>query len=108
MGNGTTISLLGAAKAHWRLFIPAWVFPVVLLFGGTLSERLGHPLLFFWLVAVPLFFWALSRASVPWRQGQLKYWPTVFWAMLVPFVIWAIAVYVHLLLPQLTGTSHAI
>ena len=26
--------LVAAAKAHWRCFLPAWIFPVFFLYGG--------------------------------------------------------------------------
>jgi len=102
------ISLMGAAKMHWRAFAPAWVFPVFFLFGGVESERLGHPLLFFWLIAVPLFFWTFGRAAAVWSRRQLGYWPTVFWAILVPFLIWAVAVYTRLVVLRLLGFDHAV
>ena len=108
MANGATASLIEAAKIHWRSFAPAWVFPLVFLFGGLASERLGHPALFFWIVALPLFFWAFSRATAVWRKGGLGYWPTVFWAMLVPFLIWAAAVYAGLFVLYLVGADHAV
>jgi hypothetical protein len=108
MANGASTSLIGAARAHWRSFGPVWVFPLVFLFGGLASERLGHPTLFYWVVALPLFFWAFFRATAVWRKGLLSYWHTVFWAMLVPFLIWAVAVYARLFVLHLVGTDHAV
>ena len=108
MTNGANASLVQAARMHWRSFAPAWVFPLVFLFGGLASEQLGHPILFFWVVAVPLFFWTFSRATAVWRKGQLGYWQTAFWAMFVPFLIWAVAVYSRLLVLYLVGSDHAV
>jgi hypothetical protein len=99
------VALFGAAKLFWREFAPAWIFPVLFLYGGLASERVGHPLAFFWLIAVPLLFWCFARAARPWLQGHLSYWHCVFWSMLVPFAIWAAAVYSRLVVIYLSAST---
>ncbi len=79
------VSLSDAARSHWRSFLPAWIFPFVFFYGGGVSDSLGHPNLFFFMIALPLFYWSFYRASRPWLQSRVKYWHCVFWAMLVPF-----------------------
>jgi hypothetical protein len=83
-------NLFRAVRDYWSYFAPAWAFPVVFyLFGvsGALSQAT------FIFVVMPIFFFASVRASLPWLRHKLGYWPTVFWAGLVPFVIWCIAVF---------------
>lgn len=97
-------TLWGAAQAFWRSFAPAWLFPVVFLYGGLLSDAWGYPNLFFFLVAAPLCFWSFFRGLRPVRQKRVSYWHGVFWVMVVPFVIWVAAVLINL---ALTGRLHA-
>lgn len=99
-------SLFAAARTFWRSFAPAWLFPFVLLYGGLAAERLGHPGLFFWLFAAPLFFWSYFRASRPWMERRIRYWHGAFWVMLFPFLIWAVAVYSRLAIVHLSGAAH--
>ena len=91
------ITLLAAARVHWRSFAPAWLFPFVFLYGGLASEASGHEQSFFLLIAAPLFFWSFFRATRPLRQAELEYWPCVFWAIIVPFLVWGAAVFSRLL-----------
>jgi hypothetical protein len=108
MAEDTQISLIAGAKAHWRVFFPAWIFPLVFLFGSAASERHGYRGLFFLVVAAPLFFWSFFRAMGVCRTGQLSYWHTVFWGMLVPFIIWVLAVYSRLFVLHLLGANHEV
>jgi hypothetical protein len=104
MTDEAQTGLLWSAKAHWRRFTPAWVFPLVFLFGGTASDQLGHPQLFFAVIALPLFFWSFFRASsaaAPWLH-------VAFWAVLVPFLIWTVAVFARLWVLNLLGAGNAV
>ncbi|QNA88012.1 hypothetical protein G4G28_05100 [Massilia sp. Dwa41.01b] len=89
-------TLIKTARIFWRDFAPAWGFPFVFLYGFLASDRLGYPFLFFWLVAAPLFFWSGNRASRPYFQKKARYWHVVFWGMLIPFIVWAFAVFSRL------------
>ena len=84
--------LIAVGKAYWRSFLPAWLFPVFFLYGGLASESAGHPELFFWVIAAPLFFWSFFRATRASIQLKIGYWRCVFWAMVVPFLVWTVAV----------------
>lgn len=84
------------AKMHWRSFAPMWIFPVVFLYGGETSYAQRHFNIFFWLVALPVFFWSFSRATTLWREGRSNYPQVAFWAGIVPFLIWVMAVYSRL------------
>ena len=103
MSDALPRSLLQSARLFWREFIGAWLFPLFFLLGGVAAERLGHPALFFWLVAMPLFFWAFARASRPWLRKQVKYWHAVVLGMLLPFAVFALAVYARLVAVHLQG-----
>lgn len=96
MDAPTRTTLLRTARVHWRSFAPAWGFPFVFLFGGLAAERIGHPLIFFFLVAVPLFFWSFSRATAPWLKQEIGYWHCIFWAVVVRFLLWVFAVAANL------------
>jgi hypothetical protein len=85
-------TLIAAGKVFWRTFAPAWAFPVVLLLISVGSDRLGHPLLAWWIFGMPFFFWAFFRATRPWLNGQIRYWHQVFWGMLVPFMVFVVLV----------------
>jgi hypothetical protein len=85
-------SLTGVVRTHWRSFAPAWVFPLFLLFGGTFAESKDWGGVFFVVAALPLFFWSFFRAVKPWRDRKAPYIAVVFWSMLVPFVVWCVAV----------------
>ena len=99
-------TLGGTARRFWRHFAPAWVFPVVFLYGGVASESLGHALLFFVLVVTPLFFWSFFRSTRPHREKLIPYWHWVFWGVLVPFLVWGVAVLTRLaLLRQLRNAA---
>ena len=81
---------------HWRSFAPAWLFPIAFLYGGQAADQFGHPLVFFWVIAAPLFFWSFAHATAPYRKKQIGYWHMVFWSMGVPFLIWILAVFSRL------------
>ena len=90
-------TLLSSARIHWRAFVLAWFFPVVFLFGGLTADRVGYPTVFFFAV-LPLFFWSFGRASGPWKKREITYWHGVFLGLVAPFLIWAIAVSLHVVI----------
>jgi hypothetical protein len=84
---------MATVRMYWRRFLPAWVFPFIFLYGELAANEAGHPVVFFWAVAAPLFFWSFGRATLPWLRQEAHYWHIVFWAMVVPFLIWVFAVF---------------
>ena len=107
MSDAPTPCLFGTARLFWRSFLPAWLFPIFFLVGGLASDHVGHPELFFWLIAVPLFLWSFGRPALLWFRGKVTYWPLVFWLMLTPFIVWVLAVYARLFVLHLAGASSA-
>src|SRR5262245_20196517 len=88
-------TLLAAGRMFWRSFAPAWVFPAVLLPIFLVSEKIGHPLLIWWLVEMPLFFWCFLRATRPWLDGRIRYSHQAFWGVVVPFLVWVAIAGLH-------------
>ena len=85
--------LFASARRHWRSLLPSWLFPIVFLFGGfALDGAIGHSTLTFWVLWLPLFFWSFSRATTPFRRREMPITHVWVWAMLVPFLLWVIAV----------------
>ncbi len=103
MGNYKARALVSTARSYWRSFAPAWIFPLIFLYGGLASDQLGHPDLFFWLIAVPLFFWSFRLALTPCLRKEISYGHYVFWGMVTPFLILATAVYSRLVIVRLLG-----
>jgi len=94
--NTKNVSLIDTVVTHWRDFALVWVFPIFFLLGGSVSEVLGYPNTFFWLAALPVFFLSFYRAIRPWLKEEVSYWSLVFWVMLVPFLIWVVAVFTRM------------
>ena len=95
-------TLLASARKHWRALAPAWAFPIVFFCGSLLADRIGHPNIFF-VALLPLFFWSFGRASGLWLRREIRYGHAVFWCIIVPFVIWGIAVFAHLAVVSLAA-----
>ena len=75
------MTLLAQARRFWHYYISAWIyFPVlfvaVRVFGVSLAEA--------WLVIIPFSLLAGIGPWVPFLQSKTRYWPTAFWAILVP------------------------
>jgi hypothetical protein len=84
-------SLMAAARLHWRTFVPAWIFPIVLLFGFQAANALGHAMAFWSLVLTPLFFWSFVRWASLWLEDRICYWHSVALGVLLPCIIWIAA-----------------
>ena len=82
--------ILKAVREFWPYYAPAWAFPLVFYILGA-SGYLTQPAFAF--LVLPIFFFAFGRASLPWLRKKVGYWPSVFWTMLVPFLLWGIAVF---------------
>jgi hypothetical protein len=55
---------------------------------------MGRPLLFFFVVTTPLFFWGFFRAGRVWLERRIRYRHMVFWAFIAPFIVWSVTLYV--------------
>jgi hypothetical protein len=85
-------TLIGAARVFWRSFAPLWAFPVVSLLISIVTTKIGHPLLGWWLLGMPLFFWCFFRAARPWLDRHIRFWHQAFWVLLVPFALWIVVI----------------
>ena len=90
MSTANHPSLLSTAKTNWAYFLPMWIFPLAFLAMGAVGLLSQVT---FTLIVMPLFFLSFFRAITPWRRKTAGYWHTAFWAILVPLIIWAVAVF---------------
>lgn len=97
-------TFLEAMRKHWRSFLPAWLFPIVFFYGGKIADRVGYPSLFFFVVAIPLFFWSYGRASGTWTRREISYRHAVLMGLVAPFAIWVVVVLVQSVTTGLLGT----
>lgn len=75
------VTLLDAAKRHWRSFAPIWIFPFWFMFGGLAADKTRHPNLIFILVFAPLFFWSFFRGRAYGCGGRYNTATIVFWLL---------------------------
>src|SRR4029079_10621998 len=93
-GDERPDSLIATAKVFWKSYAPLWAWGMVFQMAILIFDRIGHPFVSWWLVGMPLFFWSFARASRPWLQRRVRYWHQVFWGMLIPFVVFGLAMFV--------------
>src|SRR5689334_2068730 len=92
------------ARRNWGWYAPAWAFPIVLLVGFT-AARAGKMPILFGVLWIPAFVAAFFLTSVPEWRGRASRRETVVLGMLVPFLIWAAAVFVRIFLLAAAGRS---
>ena len=88
----TQDSLFSAARRHWRRFLPIWLFPAALLGFTQLPVSSTLFVVIFFVLMLPIFFVCIHIAVGPRRQGQATFVQTAFWAVLAPFLVWAVLV----------------
>lgn len=103
MNDQPVQTFLDAAKKHWRSFLPAWLFPIVFFYGGKIADRADHPGLFFFAIAIPLFFWSYGRASSVWTRREISYRHAVLMGLLAPLVVWVVVVLLSSVIGGLLG-----
>ena len=86
-------SLRSTAKNYWRSFLPMWVLPVFVFLLVLLPAWSTHAELIFFLLVVPAFAVSMYLATRPIRRGQVGFGHTAFWAVLVPFLVWAAVIF---------------
>ena len=75
-------------RNHWRRFIWAWMFPVVLIGGPFLPAWAEHHKTVFFAVVVPTFLVCSSIAWKPVRTGDVSRLTGFLYVALLPFLIW--------------------
>jgi hypothetical protein len=80
-------SLIAVGRRYWLKFLPMWLFPVGFFFTRFLPEGSTRPgqYLYLWVPVVLICLWV---ANLPRREGAATWFQTMFWATLVPFLIW--------------------
>lgn len=86
-------SLRSTAKLYWRYFAPMWLLPVLVFATIFLPAWSTHPELVFSLLMVPAFAASMYLATTPIRKKMVGFSHTAFWAVFVPFVVWALIIF---------------
>ncbi len=83
-------SFISAAGVHWRKFLPMWLFPIPLC-GVPFLHKSSDLTKTLFLVALALLLLVCGYvATAPRRQGQATWAQTLFWAAVMPYLIWAV------------------
>jgi len=86
--SASSVPLTAVGRRHWRKFLPIWLFPIALFFGiffPGFAKHAGAYFLLLWFPVTGLCFWT---ASGPYRQRLVTFPQVLFWAAVVPFLIW--------------------
>jgi hypothetical protein len=75
-------------RNHWRHFIWAWMFPVLLIGVLFLPAWGEHPTTVFFVVVIPAFLVCSSMAWKPVRTGEISRLTGFYYVALLPFWIW--------------------
>jgi len=90
-------------KIHWRWFVWAWIFPLI-VFGALLTPVVTHyPRLSFFGVGLPAFFACFYVASKPVRDRQVTNGQAMIFIVLLPIIIWATVIFGVFGLAMTTG-----
>jgi hypothetical protein len=82
-------SLIAVGRRHWRNFLPIWLFPVVFFVTLFLPGWSAHPYAYIFLLWAPILGICTWLAGAPRRDDLATWSQTVFWATVVPVLIWA-------------------
>jgi hypothetical protein len=104
--DGRPNTLLASVRRFWPWYLPAWLFPLVLYASVFFMPVSGGPNWVFVGVDMPLFFISFAVASVPYHRKLERYGHSIVLGMLVPFLIWGLAIFGPFLL--LLGIKTAI
>jgi len=75
-------------RNHWRRFIWAWMFPIVLIGVPFLPAWAEHHMTVFFVVVVPAFFVCSRIAWKPVSAGEVPRLTGFLYVVLLPFLIW--------------------
>jgi hypothetical protein len=82
-----------AGRRYWRTFAPLWIAPVTVLLAFGVAQRIGHPLLAWWLVAMPVGVWASIRALRPGVSGRIACRQQVLLGIVAPWLVWVVLMF---------------
>jgi hypothetical protein len=85
--------VFAVGRRYWRSFAPLWMAPITVLVAFGVAQRIGHPLLAWWLVAMPLGLWSSIRALRPWASGRIPYRQQVLLGLVVPWLVWIVVMF---------------
>ena len=82
-------SLIAVGRRHWRSFLPMWLIPAGFFVTIFLPGWSSHPNAYVFLLWFPVLGICTWLAGAPRREGLLTWSQTVFWATVVPVLVWA-------------------
>jgi len=84
-------------KEHWKIYIPSWVFPFIVIANVFYEDSTGKESLLINLFLSICFFTANFCVMNPYLKGNVKLSEAVvFWA-LTPFLVWVLLVQFRLM-----------
>jgi FtsH-binding integral membrane protein len=89
-------------RTHWRHFIWAWMFPVVIIGVALLPAWAEYPTAVFFVVVIPAFLVCSSVAWKPVRTGEVSRLTGFLYVALLPLLIWITILLAVFGLPALT------
>lgn len=88
----TIIEFTDVAKLHWKNFIFVWLWPPIFL-AFLAFEGFGYPILIFWTIWMPYYYWSLHIAAKPFGEKSYRNKYYFVWAILVPLLLWILDPY---------------
>jgi len=88
----TIIEFAESAKFYWKNFIFVWLWPLIFLFFLAF-DGFGHPILIFWAIGMPYYYWSLRKAAIPFGKKAYRNKFYLVWAGLFPLLFWILDSY---------------
>lgn len=85
-------------RSWWSVFVPSWFTPVIWLLYVTVEEAVGPSPSIVRKVLIGLGVIAFSCPAVRYMRGEVNLRSVVLWGMLVPFLLFALAALVRLVI----------
>jgi len=90
-----------------RCFLPAWLFPFLLIGVAVVGEMRGTipPILV--IISTAAFFAAGFCYIVPFLLRRVSLWQAAYYGMVLPFLIWAVLVFLKIIIVnKVLGIGH--
>jgi hypothetical protein len=85
--EGRPDTLSAAGRRYWKTFLAMWAAPVVWVSAFVAADRIGHPLLGWWVVGCPFFFWSFVRPARLWLTQRIRYWHWFILGIVIPVIV---------------------
>lgn len=84
---------MSIATSHWKWFAFMWAWPFLFLAMIFLPGFASHSLIVFFAIDFPAMVVCFYLASKPYRDKKITLGQSVWWACIVPFLIWAALIF---------------